>query len=58
MLRTASALLAGAGMIVCLAAPVLHFQGALIMADYKTAFALASLCWFVGATAFISCGKR
>jgi hypothetical protein len=43
---------------VCLAAPVLFFLGRIAERSYKTGFLLASIAWFLLATAWATAGKR
>lgn len=43
---------------VCLAAPVLYFLGRMTEASYKTAFLIASIAWFILATARGMTGKN
>ncbi len=53
--------LAGSALIslaICLAAPVLFFLGQIPERAYKTVFLMASIAWFVLATARATVGKR
>jgi len=43
---------------VCLAAPVLFFLGRIAERTYKTGFLLASIGWFLLATAWATARKR
>ena len=43
---------------ICLAAPVLFFLGRIAERTYKTGFLLASIAWFLLATAWATAGKR
>lgn len=44
------AVLAGAALVWCLAAPLLYFRGTITMDAYKMHLLAASLAWFVFAT--------
>jgi hypothetical protein len=49
--------LAGIGLLSCIAAPILFFMGKIGETDYKNAFLVASIVWFLFATLRIF-GKR
>jgi len=42
--------IAGTSLVLCVIAPVLHFQGKLSEGGYRWLFSIASLGWFAGAT--------
>ena len=50
--------LAGASLIVCMAAPAQHFWGDLSLDGYKNLFLAGTVGWFVFATLALSRGKR
>jgi hypothetical protein len=58
LFRLVSGGLAMVSLAVCLAAPVLFFLGRIAERTYKTGFLLASIAWFLLATAWATARKR
>lgn len=58
LFRSVSGALALVSLGVCLAAPVLFFLGRIAERTYKTGFLLASVAWFLLATAWATAGNR
>jgi uncharacterized membrane protein YidH (DUF202 family) len=56
--RLVSGALALVSLGVCLAALVLFFMGRIAERTYKTGFLLASIAWFILATAWATAGKH
>lgn len=54
MLKTLSAIVAAVCLLACLWTPVAFFHGSMEKAAFQWAFGLASIGWFIGATAFVS----
>jgi len=55
MLYTA---LAGTSLILCVVAPVLHFQGKLGEDGYEWLFSIGSIGWFAGATLWTAARRK
>ena len=56
--RLVSGALALVSLGICLALPVLSFMGRIAERTYKTGFLLASIAWFLLATAWSTARKR
>ncbi len=58
MPKTLLAILSLASLAVCLAAPILYFLGRLPARDFRLAFLIASVGWFVFATLWAKARKK
>lgn len=58
MTRALAGVVAGASLLSCLAAPILHFRGTLEEEAYRLMFGLASVGWFAGATVWTVLTKK
>lgn len=58
MIRAVAGALAAVSLAVCIASPLLYFLGAYGESAYKQILALASLAWFVSATAWLALRAR
>lgn len=52
------AVLALLSLVMCLVAPVLFFAGEISQRNYRLAFLLASVAWFVLATLWMAAARR